>query len=340
MITPKERLFSVLKGEKVDRPPCICPGGMMNMITEEVMDITGVKWPEAHSDAGMMAGLSEGVYENGGFENFGVPFCMTVEAEAMGATVYMGTKINEPRVIHYPIAHASEWNKLNNIDVSVGRAKVILEAIKILKTKNSQVPIVANLTGPVSLASSLMEPMVYYKELCKSPTEAHKFMKFVTENLIIFGKAQLEAGADILTISDPSGTGEILGPKMFREFALPYLNTIIDALKEQCAGGTIIHICGRLKSIYSELKELHSNAISFDAITNVTQMVEFVDNKVIMGNVSTFALENNSQENIKSIAENCIHSGCDILSPACGIGTKTSMDNIRSMVEAAKEYSK
>mgnify|MGYP001569924189 FL=1 len=51
MITPKERLYRVLKGEKVDRPPCICPGGMMNMIVEEVMDITGVKWPEAHSDA-------------------------------------------------------------------------------------------------------------------------------------------------------------------------------------------------------------------------------------------------------------------------------------------------
>ena len=93
-----------------------------------------------------------------------------------------------------------------------------------------------------------------------------------------------------------------------------------------------------LKSIYSELNELHSNAISFDAITNVTQMVEFVSNKVIMGNVSTFALENNSRENIKNIAENCIRSGCDILSPACGIGTKTSMDNIRSMVDAAKEY--
>ena len=59
-------------------------------------------------------------------------------------------------------------------------------------------------------------------------------------------------------------------------------------------GGTIIHICGRLKSIYNELNELHSNAISFDAITSVTQMVEFVNNKVIMGNVSTFALENNS----------------------------------------------
>jgi len=338
MITPKERLHRVLKGEKVDRPPCICPGGMMNMIVEDVMDITGVKWPEAHSDAQMMADLSEGVYVNGGFENFGVPFCMTVEAEAMGAPVYMGTKINEPRVTEYPINHVGEWKQLNSIDVSKGRAKVVLEAIKVLKTKNSEVPIVANLTGPVSLASSLMEPMVYYKELRKNPTEAHEFMNFVTENLITFGKAQLEAGADILTISDPSGTGEILGPKMFREFGVAYLNRIIDALKDYCEGGIIIHICGRLKSIYNELSELHSNAISFDSITSVTQVVESVNNKVIMGNVSTFALENNSRENIKDIAENCIHSGCDILSPACGVGTKTSVDNIRSMVEAAKEY--
>ena len=338
MITPKERLHRVLKGEKVDRPPCICPGGMMNMIVEEVMDITGVKWPEAHSDAQMMADLSYGTYINCGFENLGVPFCMTVEAEAMGAPVYMGTKVNEPRVTQYPINHASEWNRLNSIDVNKGRAKVVIDAIKILKAKDSQVPIVANLTGPVSLASSLMEPMVYYKELRRCPTEAHELMNFVADNLIIFGRAQLEAGADILTISDPSGTGEILGPKMFREFAMPYLNRIIDALKDCCNGGTIIHICGKLKSIYNELNDLHSDAISFDSITNVTQVVELVNNKVIMGNVSTFALENNSVGNIKNIAEHCIHSGCDILSPACGIGTRTSVDNIRSMVDVAKEY--
>jgi MtaA/CmuA family methyltransferase len=340
MITPKERLHRVLKGEKVDRPPCICPGGMMNMIVEEVMDITGVKWPEAHSDAQMMADLSFGTYMGGGFENFGVPFCMTVEAEAMGAPVYMGTKINEPRVTQYPINHVGDWNQLNSMDVNKGRVKVVLEAIKILKLKNLQVPIVANLTGPVSLASSLMEPMVYYKELRKNPTESHEFMEFVTENLITFGKAQLEAGADILTISDPSGTGEILGPKMFREFGLSYLNRIIDALKDYCEGGTIIHICGKLKSIYNELNELHSDAISFDSITSITEVVESVKNKTIMGNVSTFALENSSRENIKNIAENCINSGCNILSPACGVGTKTSVDNIRSMVEAAKEYSK
>ncbi|WBW95910.1 methylcobamide:CoM methyltransferase MtbA [Oceanirhabdus sp. W0125-5] len=338
MITPKERLMNVLKGKSVDRPPCICPGGMMNMIVEDVMDLTGSKWPEAHSDAGLMAELAAGIYDNGGFENFGVPFCMTVEAEAMGAPVYMGTKVNEPRVTEYPIKSVTEWKNLSNIDVNKGRAKVVIDAIKILKEKNSDVPLVANLTGPVSLASSLMEPMDYYKELRKKPCETHEFMEFVTENLIAFGKAQLEAGADVLTISDPSGTGEILGPKMFREFAVPYLNRIINDLKEYSETGTIIHICGRLKSIYKELNELESDAISFDSITNASQVVENVTNKVIMGNVSTLALEENTVESLKKISRNCLDNGVNILSPACGIGPRTSLKNIQSLVEAAKEY--
>lgn len=38
MITPKERIIKVFNKEIVDRPPCICPGGMMNMITTELMD--------------------------------------------------------------------------------------------------------------------------------------------------------------------------------------------------------------------------------------------------------------------------------------------------------------
>lgn len=338
MLTPKERLRLALLKEKVDRPPCICPGGMMNMIVEDVMDKTCCKWPEAHADAKSMAELSAGIYENGGFENFGVPFCMTVEAEAMGAEVFLGTKINEPRVTKYIITSVSEWSNLKKINVNEGRVKTVIEAIKILKDKNSEVPIVANLTGPISLAASLMEPVNFYKEIIKKPMEAHKLMECVTENLIEFGKAQLKAGADVLAISDPSATGEILGPASFKKFALPYLNKIVAALRAYADMGIIIHICGRLKSIYEELNSLNSDAISFDSITSIRQVCENVHNKAIMGNVSTFTLENGSTEDIKDLTLNCLGSGVNILSPACGIGPKTAFRHIKTMVETAKEY--
>ncbi|WP_077368316.1 methylcobamide:CoM methyltransferase MtbA [Anaerosalibacter sp. Marseille-P3206] len=339
-LSAKERLYRVIKGDSVDRPPCICPGGMMNMIIEDVMDITGVKWPEAHENAEMMAKLTMGVYENGGFENFGVPFCMTVEAEAMGATVGLGTKINEPRVIKYPIASVTEWRNLKELNINEKRVKVVLDAIKILKTKNTEVPIIANLVGPVSTASSVMEPVDYYKELRKKPKEAHELMEFVTESLIRFAKAQIEAGTDIIAISDPSGTGEILGPKLFQEFAVPYLNKIIKAVKGEVPGGTIIHICGKLKSVYGILDSLESDVISFDSITSVKEVVNNVNDKAIMGNVSTLALEKSSSDIIKNLARVCIENGVDILSPACGIGPRTKLKNIQALVEVAKESTK
>lgn len=336
MLTPKERLSLSLNGKPVDRPPCICPGGMMNMIVEDIMDITGKKWPEAHGDSLLMAELAAGVYENGGFENFGVPFCMTVEAEAMGAQVNMGTRIHEPRVTGYPLQSVTEWNKLQPIDINAGRPKVVADAITLLKGRNPDVPVIANLCGPVSLASSLVEPMVYYKELYKKGDKVHEMMEFITDNLIAFGKAQIEAGASILAISDPSGTGEILGPKGFQNFAVPYLNKIIKTIKEDVEVGIIVHICGRLKNIYSGITALESDAISFDSITNAKNLSQGVANKVIMGNVSTYILEKGNPEKLALITKQCVENGVTILSPACGIGPKTSLDNIRAIVNTAK----
>ena len=64
----KERIRKAMHQEPTDRPPCICPGGMMNMITTDLMDEANVSWPEAHLNARMMADLAEANYEKGCFK--------------------------------------------------------------------------------------------------------------------------------------------------------------------------------------------------------------------------------------------------------------------------------
>ncbi|MBQ7262758.1 MAG: methylcobamide--CoM methyltransferase, partial [Synergistaceae bacterium] len=105
---PRERLLRAAKGEETDRPPCICPGGMMNAIIRDIMEETGCPWPESHSDPRKMADLTLALYRAGGFENCGVPFCMTVEAEAMGAKVDMGDMETEPHVVDSPLSSTEE----------------------------------------------------------------------------------------------------------------------------------------------------------------------------------------------------------------------------------------
>lgn len=338
-LTPKQRLLLALRKKNVDRPPCICPGGMMNMIVEDIMRLAGTSWPEAHSNPQKMADLAAAMYQNGGFENVGVPFCMTVEAEAMGATVCMGTRIHEPHVTAYALDSVAQWQTLRPIKVDQGRAKVVRDAVTLLKKKNPDVPVIANLCGPMSLASSLIDPMTLYRELYKKPQQAHDMLNFIADNLIAFGKHQIEAGADVLAISDPSGTGEILGLKGFTTYAVPYLNKILAAIQTESTISTIVHICGRLKKIYPAITTINSDAISFDSITSVKQLAGNVRNKVIMGNVSTYVLEKSTPDKLKRIAGKCVENGADILAPACGIGVRTSLANIRSIVDAAKAMS-
>lgn len=336
MLTPKERLKAIFEGRETDRPACICPGGMMNMITADLMDQIQVFLPEAHHDARQMAELAKAVYEQGCFENYGVPFCMTVEAEEMGAKVDMGTKVYEPHVIEYVMDSVSDYEKLTPVDVTRGRAKVVTDAIRILKEETSGVPIVGNLTGPVSTASSVMEPVNFYKELRKKNKEAHAYMEFITDQLIAFGRAQIEAGADVIAISDPSGTGEILGPKFFKEFAVTYLNKLLDGLKKEKIG-TIVHICGQMHSVYKEINEVHSDVLSFDSVVPMKEARANLRDRVLMGNVSTYAIEFGDPDRVKMLTESCRRGGSDIISPACGLGMKSPLTNVQAILKSLTE---
>ena len=335
MLTEKERLDRALNHEEVDRPPCICPGGMMNMVTTDLMDISGITWPEAHTDAEMMAKLALASYEQGCFENVGVPFCMTVEAEAMGAEVTMGTRNFEPHVTAYAANSVKDWRTLSRADMNKGRAKVVLDAIRILKAKNLDVPIIGNLVGPISTASSVVDPVPFYKELRKCRTEAHEFMTFVTEQLIEFANAMIEAGADVIAISDPSGTGEILGPKFFEEYAVKYLNMLLDGIENKHTG-TIVHICGQMRSVYKQIDMVHADALSFDAVVPMKEARANLGDRVLMGNVSTFALEFGDEERVEKLTKFCVRGGSDIIAPACGLGTRSPITNIQAILKTLK----
>lgn len=333
-LTQKDRLIAATHHGEVDRPPCICPGGMMNMMFQEIMFASGCRWPEAHSDAEKMAGLAYALNQAGGFENYGVPFCMTVEAEAMGATVDMGSLLVEPHVVDSPLQSLEDVDKLQPLDINKGRVKVVIDAIKILKDKNTDVPIVGNITGPVSTAGTLVDMSVLLKEYRKKPEAAHKFMERITSEIIKYAKAEAAAGSDVICISEPSGTGEILGPKFFREYSVKYVNMILDAVDVPVK---IVHICGNLRSVYDIIPEFHCDAFSFDSIVPIAEIKPHIPEKAVMGNINTHAIGTQEPERVRSLVRYARGKGVDVVAPACGLPTTTSLENVRTLVQAAAE---
>jgi len=336
-LSPKERLLKTLAGESVDRPPVICPGGMMNAAIVEVMNWTGHTLPEAHNDSGLMADLALDVSVETGFENLGIPFCMTVEAEVLGSKVDIGTLACEPKISReiYPDSASADFSGADNY-LNTGRVDVVTQAAGKLADKHTDIPVLGSLTGPISTAASIVDPIAFLKGLRKDKENSHRVLEQVTGFLSSYARHLVNSGATAISIGDPTATGEILGPKAFEEFALPYLKGLVNAIHEAGAPA-IVHICGDISSVKHLLPRIGSDAISTDAMVNLAAFKEEFPGIRVMGNVSTFLLEWGPAEKINRVTSRLVEQGIDIISPACGLSTSTSITHIRALTDAVRE---
>jgi [methyl-Co(III) methanol-specific corrinoid protein]:coenzyme M methyltransferase len=261
---------------------------------------------------------------------------MTVEAEALGGQIDYGDYETEPRVSAYVLNAPAELSQMVAREVvGGGRMPVVLEAINILKQKQTDLPVVGNLTGPVSLATSLMDPNLFMRLMVKDKPFVKELMQFCTEVIATFGEEQVEAGADVVSIGDPMASGEIVGPQFFTEFIAPSLQEIASRIKRR-GGRSILHICGNIESILPYLPGVGADALSFESCMSIQTVRNKTAGSVLMGNVSTFLLAWGPRDSIVRSTEKAMDEGVDIVSPACGLGTGTPAANLRAMTDAVR----
>ncbi|HEX2950597.1 MAG TPA: uroporphyrinogen decarboxylase family protein, partial [Armatimonadota bacterium] len=132
-ISPKARLLATLHREVVDRPPVMYTGEMMNAAIVDVMNESGTVLPAAHHDPDLMASLAAAIYNLTGFENFGIPFCMTVEAEVLGSAINFGTLECEPKIDREAFTSVStvEYTDRSTWRYA-GRVPVVAHAVQLL----------------------------------------------------------------------------------------------------------------------------------------------------------------------------------------------------------------
>lgn len=326
----KVRLLRVLRGEKADRPPVICPGGMMSAcVTELLQDIKG----DHNTEPKVMAEVSRRINELTGFENYGVPYSMVIEALPLGCRIFNGSKVTEERIAEYnnePLDVIMKKYKV--VPESETRMKIVLDSIKELK--NDTVPVIGSITGHISTAASAVDPLIILKMVRKDPERLYDFLKFINYYLIQYASDMVRYGADVISIADPTATGEILGAKNFERFAVPFYRELINAIHKLNIP-VIIHICGNAESIIASLDSVHADALSFDSAVNMKLARKSVTTR-LMGNVSTQLLHDGEKEKIVSITKNCIGSGVDIVSPACGLSMATPIANLRALTDYVK----
>jgi [methyl-Co(III) methanol-specific corrinoid protein]:coenzyme M methyltransferase len=332
--------MATLRGNKsdVDRIPCI---NSVSVSTMEFMRTYDAFWPDAHKDPEKMAKLGSAAHRLCGLDNLSVPFCMTVEAEVLGATIeFNQNKIKWPSVRKFNVKEFSDFTFPKDV-TKTGRVPVIIEAIKKLKHEfEGEVPVNAYLVPPfTSISSYLVSSITFLKWLRKAPDKVHEFLKGTLNIYSEIAKAYQDAGADIITLHCMGASNDNISPKHFEEFVKPYLKEIIRGLNIP----TILNVCGSASMIIDNMLDCEANGIAVDERTPIKEIREIVDrikpDYPIIGNIPSYGvIHQGPVDRIREAVKRVIDEGVDMVAPGCDFWLETPTRNVKAFVDATKEY--
>lgn len=330
----KQRFLQALHRQPVDRPPV---AAVTTGITLDMMERAGIYWPEAHHDPALLAGLAESVWLYAGLECIKLPFGMTVEVEALGAPIDFRTRDTLPTEKHSIFNHPDELSVPDDF-FDRGRVPTVLEAISRLRRRyDSEVAVVSSIVGPFSLGAKLFGFDNFLIWLITEPDFVHAIMRQLTPLAIRYANAQVEAGADAITLGEATCSGDLISPNTYRDFIAPYHRQLCSAIHAP----TILHICGKSTRHAPHIAETGATAYSFDEGIDVAQAKPHLDagGVSLVGYVPTVAvLLNGGPQDAYESARQCLDAGVHVLTPGCSVPPHTPIENLTAMLRAADDW--
>ncbi len=261
---PRERVLAAFRKLPYDRIPVINP---VSIVIRESMEKTRSFFPQAHYDPAKMAALAGAGHDFIGFDCVTPYFSVCNEASALGCTIAWGNEVQLPAIR----THIS-FGQLSAIPgceyVSKKPIKTIIEAIGLLKKAYSgEVPVIGKAIGPWTLSFNLFGTQKMLTTLVLDLNFTGELAGILNEYVLELVRAQLEAGADIITISDDA-TGDFLSLDGYRTLILP-LHQKINELIHKAGSYSIIHLNGSILDKLQSFVEAGFDAVNLDSYNSL-----------------------------------------------------------------------
>jgi len=151
-------------------------------------------------------------------------------------------------------------------------------------------------------------------------------------------------GVPRVFLASERGAGDMISPKQFEQFYLPWLKRLVDALVD---GGItpLLHFDGNWTRHLSYLKELPKAKciLDLDSTTDIFKAKEMLgDHMCIMGDVPASLLTLGTPEEVEDYCKKLIDEvgkgGGFILSSGCTVPYNAKFENLKAMIDTGKTY--
>lgn len=260
--------------------------------------------------------------------------------EAMGAPL----EFHEGRGPIFPetIRTQTELDRLHIPDAKA-ETGFVMETIRLLR-RELKVPLIGFAGAPFTCATYLIEggsSKVFWetkKMMFTDPQLFHNLMDKITKSTIGYLMAQADAGAQALQLFD-SWAG-ILAPRDFGEFALPYVQEILAALKD--CNIPLIYFANNGATLLDQSVTSGADVIGLDWRINIGDAIRQVGNKAVQGNIDPFALllpEEKLRQRIGQLLDDAKDAKGHIFNLGHGIHQFTPPEQAKIAVDAVHELS-
>lgn len=332
-MTPRRRLLSGILGGRTDRRPI---GTITSAATVEQMKMTGAFFPDAHLDSEKMARLAACTYEVLGYDVIVSYFSIVPEAAALGCDIDWGNVDTMPTVRTHPWSDPEEV-RIPPDFLEHPATRAVLDAIRMLRqTYGPEVAIVGKALGPWTLAYHVhgLEPFLI--ATIKEPDKVRGFLNQLKEVTVLFGRAQIQAGADLICLGDHA-TGDLVSPRMYREF----LVAIHQELTQRLGCPTVLHLCGNTLDRIDAICTEGFDCFHFDSKVDAFAAVKEVGGRIsLMGNVNNpeILLQGTPKE-VAEATRYAVAAGVQVIGPECAVPLHTPLENLKAITRTVLEAS-
>jgi [methyl-Co(III) methanol-specific corrinoid protein]:coenzyme M methyltransferase len=333
-MTSRARVLAALRREPVDRTPVCTP---TSVATVELMDLVDAPFPDANRDAELMARLAATSYTELGFDTVMPVFSIIQESSALGCRMQWEQKDNWPTVrMNEPIWKEPEDIRVPNDFLTHPDMQCVLDAIaRLRKELGDEVAIIGKTMGPWTLGYHCFGVEPFLLMSLDDPDKTRLCLDRMKEMTVMFGLAQIEAGADALTLPDHA-TGDLVSGEYYRR----YLRDLHTEFAERIPCPLILHICGRTVDRMGYISETGMAAFHYDSKNDPAESMAAVGGRIaLVGNINNpHTLFAKGPEAVHEEVLRNLEAGVQLIGPECAIPLQTPIENLLQIPTTIREW--
>lgn len=333
-MTGRERVLAALRRRPVDRTPVCNP---TSIATLELMDLVDAPFPAANRRPELMARLAATGYTELGFDSIMPVFSIVQESSALGCKIRWGGKSDWPTVeTREPMWEQPEEVRIPPFFLEHPDVQCVLEAIRVLRREfGDKAAILGKAMGPWTLGYHCfgLEPFLLMS--IDDPERTTLCLQRLKEVTVRFALAQIEAGADALTIPDHA-TGDMVSAEYYRK----YLLEVHREFAQRLPVPLILHICGRTIDRMEYIAQTGMAAFHFDSKNDPAKSVAIAGDRIsLVGNINNpVTLYSKGPEQVRCEVWKDLGAGVQLIAPECAVPLDTPTDNLREIRRAVEAW--